>query len=119
MYYNQSFPFYTELMIRPGGKNGSFFFTLGGGPRYVYEKLEGFRRYSYSDKIDTITVIDDDWIPSFSFGIGRLIDVGSLFMSIEIRYSLGINQNKKRKSLPGDNTKFAHGFTLMQIQVLF
>ncbi len=118
-YYNFSFPFSSEIMFRPAGEYGSFFFLLGGGPRYVYEKFEGVREYSYRDSKDSVTVSDGNWIPSISFGIGKLMDIGGPFASFEIRYSLGINRDRKRMSLSGDNSKFVHGFTVIQYEIFF
>jgi len=118
-YYNFSFPLCTEVMYRPAGVYGSFFFLLGAGPRYVYEKFEGVREYSYQNTKDSIKVSDGNWIPSISFGIGKLMEIGGPFASFEIRYSLGINQNRKKISLSGDNTKFVHGFTVIQYQIFF
>jgi len=118
-YYNFSFPLNTEFMVRPAGANGSFFFLIGGGPRYVYEKFEGIREYSYQNSKDSITISDGNWIPTLSFGIGRLIELGGPFSSFEIRYSIGINRNEKKISLPGENTKYVHGFTLIQYQIFF
>jgi hypothetical protein len=120
-YYNFSFPLNTEIMVRPAGANGSLFFLIGGGPRYVYEKFTGIREYSYQNSKDSITISDGNWIPTLSFGIGRLIEIeiGGPFSSFEIRYSLGINPNRKKISLPGENSKYVHGFTLIQYQIFF
>lgn len=118
-YYNFSFPFSTEVMFKPAGDKGSFFFLLGAGPRYVYEKFKGNREYSYRVSKDSLVVSDGNWIPSLSFGIGKLIEAGNSFASFEIRYSLGINHNSRKKSLPGDNSKFVHGFTLIEYQIFF
>lgn len=118
-YYNFSVPFSTEVMFKPAGEHGSFFFLLGAGPRYVYEKFKGNRECSYRISKDSLVVSDGNWIPSLSIGIGKLIETGDSFASFEIRYSLGINQNRKKKSLPGDNSRFVHGFTLIEYQLLF
>lgn len=118
-YANFSFPFYSEILMRPSGPDGSIFFTIGGGPRYVFEEFKGIRSYTYQAKIDTITIKNGDWIPSLSFGVGKIVDLGGGFASFEIRYSLGLNNNRKKLSLPGDNTQVVNGFTLIQFGLLF
>jgi hypothetical protein len=75
--------------------------------------------FSFRDKTDTIVVAGGNWIPSVSLGIGKLIGIGRSFSSFEIRYSLGINRNRKGTSLTGDNTGFVHCFTAMQYQVFY
>lgn len=118
-YYNISIPLSTEIMFRPAGANGSLFFLLGAGPEYVHEKFEGIREYSYQPAKESLKLSDNTWIPSLSFGIGKMLDIGGHFASFEIRYSLGMNRYTMKSSFPGDNVLFTHGFTVLQYQVFF
>ncbi len=119
LYQHFSFPLLTELLVRPGGDAGSLFFMIGAGPCFVYEKLKGTRSFTYQNTKQPITVTDKDWIPTFSLGIGKFFSYDRPFGSLEFRYTLGINDNRKVYSLPGDNTSFVHGIAAFQMQFIF
>ncbi len=117
-YANYSFPLYTEILARTGA-GSTFYFIVGAGPRYVYEKFEGVTSYSFPAPSDTVKITGGNWIPSFSFGIGKLVTAGAGFGTFEIKYSLGINGDRKQVPLPGDNTVFVHGLAALQYEILF
>jgi hypothetical protein len=118
-YNNFSFPINTEALFKPFGSDGSLFFIVGAGPRYVYEKLIDKRNYTYQSQITNITIKDGKWIPSFNLGIGRMFDLDDFYILFELNYSLGINTYNRSVSLPSENTQFVHSIALMDIKFLF
>jgi hypothetical protein len=107
------------MLFKPFGAEGSFFFSCGLGPRYVVESSTVRRGYSYLIQSDGVKVGSQRIIPSASFGIGRMMKMGRSYATFEIRYSFGLNDPKRKVSLPVDNTQSVHGHTLMQCEGIF
>lgn len=119
-YTNHSFSLMSELLVRPGGRYGHYFISLGAGPRLVYEKMEGYRENRTGNSVQKAPVSLTDWsiIPAFSAALGRLFTKSaSGYGSLEIRYTLGINRPSRTESLPSDNCEYLHNFSLLEFSI--
>ncbi len=104
-YYNYQIPFLTEILLLPKGQDGSLYLTFGAGPCYIWEKMELERKNSYSNTIENIDIIEKKWVPIFSFGVGRIVELGNIFGNYEIKMNGIIYNKEKLKSLPSHNIK--------------
>ena len=118
-YSNFAVPILTEFLYRPEGEYGSMFFSIGAGPCHIIENMVGTRSYSYQSPQDSLSVSSEYWIPFFSIGFGKLLNLSGPYCFFEIKYQVGINPNQKMLSLPGDNSSVLNGFTLLQYEFMF
>jgi hypothetical protein len=103
-------PILTELLFFPSGKSGSFYWTIGAGPQYRYERVKATR--ILNGQRASIHIVDEGWMPKVSIGIGRYGAFSRSFGDFSMRYEAAINPNQQRISTPGDNSRIEHCFSV-------
>jgi hypothetical protein len=111
-YFNLQIPIHALIQWFPSGLDGSFHAYVGGGLTYVYEHLKAFRSTTYSLERDTVTINNGEFVPTFTLGLGRIVEGKNVMGKFSLEYSLLFNPYKKNLLLPGDNAKYSHLISL-------
>jgi hypothetical protein len=111
-YHHGSMPLMIELMVRPSGKDGSFYFVAGGGAGLIYEFIRGEKTTSYTAQRKDTACSAFHVRPAMSLGLGWLTTPGKRFGSIEFYYRTLFGRLDRREPLPGANTSNSHSITL-------